>query len=646
MDTSNRNVNSRAALVGAAIVVLVLLAALWVARDASKVVQHVGTTLAPAPAHETSAPVALDTPHAPRAAEARTPLAASPVDVAPARARPHGVVRETGTHAPLPEYRLGVYSFADAARGTFEVVSGARGEFDSATAVPAGKLRFEYIDDRGLAYRNREYFTLEFAPSAAGVAPAIELFVPTGPTYFFDVALPAGASASDFDVSLLPGRPYQSSPYPQPPIHAALRAASNAMEQPRLPWVRFGEAPSWAGIGWVELRSNDGRWRGGNWVERLASTAPEPVHVVLASATWLVARVESEPDEADFSARFRLVERVAPGESRIPRMYGGYCARNELRIDFLEPGEYHLAARDAFWSPFERDVTIVRGENDVGTITLAPRPVVGAIRGVIESRSGKYEGACHVSLSRTPFEHDAFFDHSIDFEDDGTGKLAAHFELEDVTAGEWFLYVHCHDGFTHTNTLMTVVAPKDDVHIVLDDASVTIDLELRDAETGELLGADSGVDWNCGEASDGTRGSHVELTAMPDAAERFTFVASAPGYQPVRGTAADLERTPASARSPALLHGVLELERGFGGLFTVRDRGSWSPVEGAEILLDDVCVGTTDARGEFWFTSADTPGKCRVQKVGWRWVPTSDADVTTGKLGDGPEFYVEMVQVE
>lgn len=644
MDTSNRNVNSRAALVGAAIVVLVLLAALWVARDTSKVVQHVGT--APAPAHETSAPVALDTPHAPRAAETRTPLAVSPVDVAPARARPHGVVRETGTRAPLPEYRLGGYSFADASLGTFEAVSGARGEFTFATEVPAGKLRFEYIDDRGLAFRNREYFTLDFAPAAAGDAPPIELFVPTGPTYFFDVALPAGVSATDFDVQLLPGRPYQSSPHPQPPIHAALRAASSAMEQPLLPWVRFGAPPSWAGLGWLELRSNDGRWRGGNWVERLASTAAEPVRIELASATWLVARVESDPSAQDFSARFRLDELVAPGELRTPRVYGGFCARNELRIDFLEPGDYHLSARDAFWSPFERDVTIVRGENDVGTITLAPRPVMGAIRGVIESRSGKYEGACHVSLSRTPFEHDAFFDHSLDFEDDGTGKLVARFELEDVTAGEWFLYVHCHDGFVHSNSLVTVVAPKDDVQIVLEDASVTIDLELRDAETGELLGAESGVDWKCGEASDGTRGSHVELVAMPDAAERFTFVAAAPGYQPQRGTAADLERIPASATSPELLRAVCKLERGFGGLFEVRDRSSRSPVAGAEIFVDDVRVGTTDARGEFWFTSVERPAKCRVEKAGWRWVPTADADPVTGKLGDGPEFWVEMVQVE
>jgi hypothetical protein len=644
MNTIHRNDSQRSALIGAAIVVLVILAALWITRRPYDE-PHTAAAM-PAPAHEAPAPAALDSSHAPAVAVERTPLAAAPADRVPPRARPHGVVRETGTHAPLPEYRLGVYSFADAARGTFEVVSGARGEFDSATAVPAGKLRFEYIDDRGLAFRNSEYFTLEFAPSAADVAPPIELFVPTGPTYFIDVALPAGARANDFDVQLLRARPFQSSPHPQPPIHAALRAPSSAMDAPSLPWVRFGEPPSWAGLGWLELRSNDGRWRGGNWVERLASTAPEPVHVVLESATWLVARVESDPGAEDFSARFRLDERVAPGESRTPRVHGGFCARNELRIDFLEPGEYHLSARDAFWSPFERDVTIVQGENDIGTITLEPRPVVGSIGGVIESRSGRYEGACHVSLSRTAFDHDAFFDHSIDFEDDGTGKLVARFELEDVTAGEWFLYVHCHDGFTHTNSLMTVSAPKDDVHIVLDDASVTIDLELRDAETGELLGAESGVDWNCGDAFDGTRGSHVELTAMPDAAERFTFVASAPGYQPQRGTAADLERTPANATSPALLHRVCKLERGFGGLFQVRDRASRSPIAGAEILLDDVQVGTTDARGEFWFTSAETPARCRVQKPGWRWVPTSDADAATGKLGDGPEFYVEMVQVE
>lgn len=640
--------NSRATFVGAVIVVLVLLAAWWLATRGAPERHSVAVVTSPTPI-EPPASTALDATRAARATDERTPLGDSHAEAMPLRARPRGVVRDADTGEPLPEYLLRAYSFADAALGSFVTQSGAHGEFAFQAEVPVGELRFEFVDHPGLASRNSEYATVDFAPTAQGIAPALELRADTGPTFFFDVELPAGLTVSDFDVQLLHGRPFQSTPYGSPPIHATLRAPSSDLPQPLHPWVRFGAAPSFSAPGWVELRSSDGRWRGGSWVERLAGSSPEPVRVVIESAAWLVARVVLPPNGDVVGANFRLVERLAPGETRAPRVHGGNgggSAANPLEIRFLEPGEYHLSARDANWSPYERDVTIVRGENDLGTILLEPRPVMGEIRGVIESRSGKYEGACHVSLSRTPFEHDAFFDHSIDFVDDGTGKLVAQFELENVTAGEWFLYVHCHDGFTHTNSLLTVVAPKDDVRIVLEDAAIDVEFELVDAKSGASLDEESGVSWECGEAWEYEHGPTVVAEGLPDAPERFTFVASAPGYVPKRGTAAALERTPASASSRARLKGVIALERGFGGELHVRDRTRWSAVAGVEIFADDVLLGATDAHGKLWFTLPAPPSRVRIEKPGWRWVATGDADPRTGELANGPEFGVEMVEVE
>lgn len=593
-------------------------------------------------ARATTPDASLDALHATRTSDERTSLGDASAAKAPPRARARGVLLDAATGEPLPEYRLRAYSFADAALGSLETTSGARGEFAVDAELPAGKLRFECVDHAGLAWRNPEFVTLDFAPTA----PVLELRVKTGPTYFFDVAFPPGLGAGDFEVQLLAGRPFQGEAYGPPKPHAALRAPSSATVQPLAPWVRFGALPTFDAPGWVELRSDDGRWRGGAWVEQLAGASPTPVHVALEGAAWLVARVDAQGAEEDVGAQFRLVERVAADSGRTPRVHGGFAAQNALRIDFLEPGEYHLSARDANWSPYERDVTIVRGENDLGTIALEARPVVGAIRGVIESRSGTYEGACHVSLSRTPFEHDAFFDHSLDFEDDGTGKLVARFELEDVTAGEWFLYVHCHDGFTHTNSLLTVVAPKDDVRIVLEDASIDVELELVDAESGAPLDAESGVIWDCGGAWEYEHGPTVVAEGLPDTPARVSFVASAPGYVPKRGTAAAFERTPASASSRARLKGVIALERGFGGEFHVRDRASWSDVAGVEIFADDVRLGATDAHGKLWFTLPAPPSRVRIEKPGWRWVATGDANPRTGELGEGPEFDVEMVQVE
>lgn len=121
-------------------------------------------------------------------------------------------------------------------------------------------------------------------------------------------------------------------------------------------------------------------------------------------------------------------------------------------------------------------------------IELAPRRVAGAFRGLNRSRSGRFDGACHVSLSRGGFEHGAYFDHSLDFEprdpSDPSSAPVARIEFDDVTDGEWFVHVHCHDGFEFPAPLASMQAPNEHLEIVLDDPTLDMRVRIVEAESG------------------------------------------------------------------------------------------------------------------------------------------------------------------
>ena len=84
------------------------------------------------------------------------------------------------------------------------------------------------------------------------------------------------------------------------------------------------------------------------------------------------------------------------------------------------------------------------------------------------------------------------------------------------------------------------------------------------------------------------------------------------------------------------------MQRGFGGLFHVRDRSSGSPIQGAQIFIDEVLAAESDSKSEYWLELAKHPGRVRVQKPGWLWVASPSIDPKIGQLVDGPEFQINM----
>lgn len=556
------------------------------------------------------------------------------------RARLRGELRDEATKEPLPAYTIGVYSSGDPGAGTREIETDAQGRFESSFELPSGRVQLEWIDHEGQAFRNREFLRRDFD---ADVAASIEASVASGPTLFFLLEIPPNLGAADFQARLTQGLPFQGIAYPQAPLHARVRAAHASTARPDLPWVRFGTRPDWTGLAHVELRSMDGRWCGGGWIETTRGVVAQPVTIALRPATRLIARVAGEGER---DASFRLVEQLEPESLQRPRVHAGVSDDDgELAIDFLEPGRYRLSTHDARWALFERDVTIAPGENDIGELHLFARPVVGAIRGTIESRSGRYQGACHVSLGDQPFQHDALFDHSLDFEADADGRLVARIDIEDVTAGEWWLYVHCHDGFSHAQALRRVVAPIDDLRIVLEDASADVELELTAAEDGAPLGEDSGVEWRCGEAVEVEDGPRVRIEGLPDTPGTWRFLATAPGRVALRADGSSLQRAASSVDGRALYTGSLRLRTGFGAWLVLRDRTRNSPVEGASVTVDGQFVGRSDARGELWIEGPHRPERIAVDKPGWRWVPSAGCDPAEGGLHGEGEIDVALERV-
>jgi hypothetical protein len=275
-------------------------------------------------------------------------------------------------------------------------------------------------------------------------------------------------------------------------------------------------------------------------------------------------------------------------------------------------------------------------------IELAPRRVAGAFRGLNRSRSGRFDGACHVSLSRGGFEHGAYFDHSLDFEprdpSDPSSAPVARIEFDDVTDGEWFVHVHCHDGFEFPAPLASMQAPNEHLEIVLDDPTLDMRVRIVEAESGRPC-ADASVSWDCGDAHDREKGAEFTLEHLPLAPERFEWIAWAPGRASARGTGLDFERLQRPDGGVELV-GRIALPLGFGRLVRASERSAGAPLEGVEVLGDGELLGRTGVDGMLEVRREAAPQRLELRKPGWFACSSRDFDPRTGRYSDEGELFV------
>lgn len=559
-----------------------------------------------------------------------------------------GLVVDARDGAPLFDFGLAAWPLGLRETHIHSTRTEAEGRFSFGSIEPDdGSSRGVLIEARDHAGIERREsaprLRLERSDPSERLPLPARFAVSVGPTIPFELALPGGMTASDFDVDLLYGPPGGGARV-QADSSAELRAPLSFGPHPGLHWVRFGEPTRLRERAWVEVRSRDKAWRGGAWLATLEGVVSPPLAITLERATRAHGRFEWPASVAEPYVQELRLARLVDGELSDPVLNGFAGDSGEFRFEFLRPGRYRLWTNDRNWRPFQCEFELVAGDNDVGVHRLEPRRVVGAIRGVIRTRSGRYDGACHVSLSDTPLIHDAPYDHSIDFEPsvegDPLSERVARFEFEDVTEGDWFLFVHCHDGFEFPQSVARVQAPLEQFELLLDDASLRLRVEIVEAESGRPC-AEARFEWECGDERDVEQGAKVDRERLPATPERLVWSACAPGRQARFGTGADFELLVLPDGSRELV-GALALELGFVRRIRVRGGAGGRGIEGVEVLCDGVSVGFTDSTGDLIVRSATPPERITLRKSGWFQRSSRDLDARSGRYSDRADLHASM----
>lgn len=571
------------------------------------------------------------------------PAAVAPgdADAAPGALELHGVLLDRATNEPLFAYELRLGRMRGYG-GDFAppVQTDVDGRFAWRELDPSceGNTRLKFVDHAASESRRNaaESVVIE---SLIGAAQPARFAIDVGPTAAFDVVFPEGYAAGDFEVFVSWSRPSGSRSNSES-TRTPLREPLTFGPHPGRPWMRLIESRSEEDALWVELRSKDRRWRGGTWLKQLVGIVREPLSVRLEPSTRLRGRFVWPAGTDERWIQLALMQ-LPLATSRRPPASGGAGEDGEFEFVFLEPGLHRLWSTSPHFAPLELEVDVRPGDNDLGAIELAPRRVAGAIRGLIRSRSGRFEGACHVSLSRRAFEHGAYFDHSLDFEardpSDPSSELVARIEFDDVTEGEWYVYVHCHDGFEFPAALATVQAPNEQLEIVLDDPTLDVRVRIVEAESGRPC-AEASVSWDFGEVHDRENGAEFKLERLPLAPERLEWIASAPGRASLRGTGLDFERL-ARPDGNVELVGRIALPLGFGRFVRASARSDGAPLEGVEVFGDGELFGRTGADGVLELRRETPPQRLELRKPGWFVCWSPDFDPRTGRYSDDGELF-------
>ena len=551
-------------------------------------------------------------------------------------------ILDQDTREPLPFYLV---EATQSSRGhrSLPAFSNAEGQAEWASLTQRGEVHFRLEDLADLPRQNslaprRFYFDPEGPPESGrtvdnwGAGPFV-LEAETGPTVWLRFEPPEGYRSSDFTAKLLATQPYPGNHSLSNRYASPVRSPRKPLLHPDLPWVRFHIQPNFRDLGWVVLTSKDQAWTGGAWLQGVRGQRPEPVEITLQRTTNASGTMAYDTTEECDWVELYLLQRSDLDPSIQPRRYESYADESgEFQFRDVRPGEYWLGTQQRHWYPFQVPVVIRPGENSLGNHALRARRVKGSISGVITTTSGLYDGACHISLSNTPGEHGAPYDHTLDWEDDGSGRLSAQFEFEDVTEGEWFLYLHCHDAFDWSQQVQTVSAPASNLHIELEHQTLDLRIEAHDPETGESLGESAQMDWWVNEERDSESGAPFHLKGLQRPLNGFGFRIYAPGYQPVQGDAFDLAELGPGKVEGDVLSTSIPLTPGWGCLFEARHRTHATPIPKVAIYADGDFAGHTDENGQLLIAYPEPPKTLRVEKDGWQWISTPGIQAPTGKF--------------
>lgn len=517
-------------------------------------------------------------------------------DSAPVR----GFLRDSATAEPLPLYALRIQGSA----GPWEdVMTDENGRFTTGSPIAGSTIRITPFDDPSHR-RSLPVIRVERLVEG-GAAPDLDLAVPCGPTYRLSISPANAAVPTTLTANLHVGNQDDRRRLGPEPLRAG---------EP--PWVRFAPVHTdFDRCDRIEVRDDEGIWLGSTKVSALRGVVPGFVDVVLDARAVLVGKAVDREGRPIAGANVVFEGVAASGRTYLRRAStrdGG-----EFRFEHLVGASGTLALRALRHIGQDAALRLVPGAVTQQDFILAPHPPAGAIRGRLESETGRYESDVTVVLR--PLSGKELFEKQKVRWEQSSGRLAGVFGFEALPAGEYEIAVRDGGWFAWSPQTLAVSPPFDSARFVVHDdlAHAEFVFRARDAETGADL--DAFAWWSVKGGSSGSKrqpSGKSFLTRFP-LDRGFRWRLDRQGYRPAFGD--EKAFAVEEVRAGGLWKiAEVDLAPGWGEVYRVVHRNNKKPIAGVKILLDGREAGKTKPDGTCFVTAREKPRSVEIDYRGWK----------------------------
>lgn len=541
------------------------------------------------------------------------------------------------------------------------ILTGNDGRFGSTGRFEAGVLDLVLLDHPQSPARGRSPSeaarTVEYRHEIDEGIPSreVELRIVIGPTYLLETDLPRGTAIEDF-FATFPGPLVASELHRlvgSDPDSPMARFYGSALKQSALDsvaplrrgeriWTRFrepvidypGQVQDPSGARELHVRSRDGYWSAQATVSSVVGVYPRVVPMTLEARGVVEGAVVDSKGNPVPTAWIML---SSLSESTSPSHQVGADANGRFEFRWLVPAEYEVAIETDRYGPWKSTVVVEGGSTEHLEARLRSRAPLGAVSGMLRSRTGRHRSKGGV-LSLRSLENPDFFLLQTATYTSRNGEYVAEFAFKDVPNGRYELSLKPLDNLRWETRRMTVSPPAEGLEFLCEDDMPTFDFEFLaiDAETGTPIEQSWSIVWQGSPLEDVRLDAQWDTGVYEDVPEQVAlhWVLRAGGYRLATGDESTI-RDRAD-------HRVVEvgLVRGWGQIFKVTAREG-SPIEGVHLYADGSPLGATDSLGMVSMDLDGKPHSLEFRYEGWH-VSWGEVDPQEENFGWGPETPVYL----